>query len=395
VEPSDLPPYKDLLLPVLHAVQALGGTAHAKEVSAWMIENLAFDDDAVAVEYPNRPGESILLDRMARARSHDKLGGLIETPQRGLYILSGEGKRVLSLPDAEARHLVDEMDRQVRRARPRKKPKETPSAKPVEIAEIVDLDTYPIGEQRSERQRIVEQCRAKLADDGACQLDGFVRRAAAEAILGEAEVLEERAFRTDATHNPYFTELSSDDGESDPRGVALHSSKRSLGFKYFGAASPLRILYEWDPLVSFLKDVLQLPVLYRDADPLGACSVMFYDEGDELGWHFDNSEFAVTLMLQECLAGGDFEYVPATRTATDEKFASVRAVLDGARAGVVSLPAAPGALSLFRGRHSLHRVTPVGGTRRRINAVLAYASVPDHRLAPLTRRLFYGADEDD
>jgi hypothetical protein len=36
VELSDLPPYKDFLLPVLHAVEALGGTAHAKAISAWI-----------------------------------------------------------------------------------------------------------------------------------------------------------------------------------------------------------------------------------------------------------------------------------------------------------------------------------------------------------------------
>jgi restriction system protein len=125
VKPSDLPPYKDFLLPVLLAVQALGGTAHAKEITAWIVEELAFNDDAVAVEYPNRPGESVLLDRMAWARSYDKLGGLVETPQRGLYVLSSEGKRVLSLPEAEARHLVDEMDRRIRRARSRERPKQT------------------------------------------------------------------------------------------------------------------------------------------------------------------------------------------------------------------------------------------------------------------------------
>src|SRR5215471_15795337 len=83
VEPSELPPYKDFLLPVVRAVQALGGTAHAKEITAWMVENLGFGDDAVAVEYPNRPGESVLLDRMGWARSYAKLGGLVDTPQRG------------------------------------------------------------------------------------------------------------------------------------------------------------------------------------------------------------------------------------------------------------------------------------------------------------------------
>jgi hypothetical protein len=88
VEYSDLPAYKEFLVPVLRAVEALGGTAHAKEITEWMVEQLGYSDDAVAVEYPNRPGESVLFDRMAWARSYDKLGGLVETPQRGLYVLS-------------------------------------------------------------------------------------------------------------------------------------------------------------------------------------------------------------------------------------------------------------------------------------------------------------------
>jgi restriction system protein len=142
VEPPNVPPYKDFLLPVLRAVDALGGTAHAKEISAWMVEHLGFDDDAVAIEYPNRPGESILLDRMAWARSYDKLGGLVETPQRGLYSLTVDGKRVLSLPDTEARLFVEEMDREVRRARSRRKPEDAPS----ELIEANrELDPEPLG----------------------------------------------------------------------------------------------------------------------------------------------------------------------------------------------------------------------------------------------------------
>jgi len=70
----------------------------------------------------------------------------------------------------------------------------------------------------------------------------------------------------------------------------------------------------------------------------------------------------------------------------------VQAVLDGAREPVRSLHAEPGTLTLFRGRYSLHCVTPVRGTTRRVNAVLAYASTASHRLTPSNRRLFYGAD---
>jgi hypothetical protein len=265
----------------------------------------------------------------------------------------------------------------------------------LDITEIIDFEKYPIGESSRPGRRVAEQCRAELAADGASQLDGFMRPAAVQAVLEEAHTFSGQAFRTDAVHNAYFTELATGTGEDDPRGVKLHSSKRALGFKYCSASSPLRTLYEWDGLVAFLKDVLDLPDLYRDADPVGACSVMFYDEGDELGWHFDNSEFAVTLMLQECRAGGEYEYVPAIRTADDENFAAVQAVLDGAREPVRSLHPAPGALTLFRGRYSMHRVTPVRGTATRVNAVLAYASTPDHRLTPLNRRLFYGPGEDE
>jgi 2OG-Fe(II) oxygenase superfamily len=263
------------------------------------------------------------------------------------------------------------------------------------IAEIVDLARYPIAEPSLLGGGVVERCRAELADDGACQLDGFVRPAATQAVLEEAGRLSGKAFRTDATHNAYFTEVTAGLTAEDPRAMSLHSSKRALGFKHFGPSSPLRILYEWGGLVAFLKEVLELPELYHDADPVGACSVMFYDEGDELGWHFDNSEFAVTLMLQECPEGGEFEYVPGIRTAEDDNFEGVGAVLRGDREPVRSLYAAPGTLTLFRGRYSMHRVTPVRGATRRVNAVLAYASTPDHRLTPLNRRLFYGADEDE
>jgi restriction system protein len=158
VEPSDLPPYKDFLLPVLHAVQALGGTAHAKEITAWMVDNLPFDDHAVAVEYPNRPGESILLDRMAWARSYDKLGGLVETPQRGLYVLTSEGKRVLSLPEAEALQFVDEMDREVRRARTRQKRKT-----PIEQAESDQTPDPELGSDSEEEADSLDLKAALLA----------------------------------------------------------------------------------------------------------------------------------------------------------------------------------------------------------------------------------------
>jgi hypothetical protein len=92
-------------------------------------------------------------------------------------------------------------------------------------------------------------------------------------------------------------------------------------------------------------------------------------------------------MLQPAEAGGDFEFFPNLRTAGKD---AVVARLTGSRSGVIRLDNDPGTLSLFRGHHSMHRVTPVEGDTIRINAVLAYAEEPGRRLNELTQKLFYG-----
>ena len=50
----------------------------------------------------------------------------------------------------------------------------------------------------------------------------------------------------------------------------------------------------------------------------------------------------------------------------------------------------PGTLVLFRGRNSIHRVTPVEGDLTRILAVLAYNSEPNISLSETSRMTFYG-----
>lgn len=119
--------------------------------------------------------------------------------------------------------------------------------------------------------------------------------------------------------------------------------------------------------------------------------VHFADAGRELGWHFDNSAFAVTMLLQAPAAGGVFEYVPAVRDAEagDMAFERVGAVLDGTEE-VQRLHFTPGALVLFRGRNALHRVTPVEGDTTRLLVVFAYNEEPGITLSESARTTFYG-----
>ena len=50
----------------------------------------------------------------------------------------------------------------------------------------------------------------------------------------------------------------------------------------------------------------------------------------------------------------------------------------------------PGTLVLFRGRNSIHRVSPNESDTTRILAVLAYNSEPGIELSPNARMTFYG-----
>ena len=151
----------------------------------------------------------------------------------------------------------------------------------------------------------------------------------------------------------------------------------------------LNRLYLWGPLKNFLGYVLNKSPFFRFADPLGACSINVFVDGGQHGWHFDESEFTVTLMLQQPDEGGDFEYVPQIRGLENEK-QIVQHLLDGHRAGVVQLPFTPGCLLIFGGRQTIHRVTQVHRDVPRLVPVLCYAEQPDRVNSKIVRKLFWG-----
>ena len=262
------------------------------------------------------------------------------------------------------------------------------------LAEIVDLDRYPIDRITVEAGRIlVTSCRSQLAESGACSLPGFVNPAAVERTVEIGNRLVDRAWHADESHNVYFTDLADpahiDLAERHPRRHAVRSSQWAVAYDRLPADLPIRRLYESDAMLGFLEAVLDTEPLYRSIDPLDALEISYFHPGDELGWHFDNSEFSVTLMLQEPERGGDFEYHPAIRSADDENYPAVEEALGAGSPGRV-LPTSPGTLAIFQGRHSLHRVTPVEGETTRMNAVLTYGAEPDMCLSGLTQELFYG-----
>jgi predicted 2-oxoglutarate/Fe(II)-dependent dioxygenase YbiX len=131
--------------------------------------------------------------------------------------------------------------------------------------------------------------------------------------------------------------------------------------------------------------------IYPYDDDLSSINIHFAQEGRELGWHFDNSSFAVTLLLQAPEAGGRFEYVAEVRNADagEMGFDAVDQILAGSST-VDCLHFDPGDLVLFRGRNSIHRVTPTRGRITRMLVVFAFNDQPGIGLSESALETFYG-----
>lgn len=167
---SDLPAYSDLILPTIHAVDELGGSATSQEITSRLLEDLAFSDEVMAVSFDGRPGESVLLSRVAWARSYAKLCGTLESPRRGVFLLTPLGKELLAIPVADAQTKIHELDRAMRRARILKR-KVVPSDDPIGPPETEDdadagEDTDPPEPPSEDWREIVLRRLHRLSPDG-------------------------------------------------------------------------------------------------------------------------------------------------------------------------------------------------------------------------------------
>ena len=254
------------------------------------------------------------------------------------------------------------------------------------LNDIVDLDTYPI-----EKPGFGAECLQNFNTDGVLTLPGFLRKNAIEQLVEEAERQKNNAYFTTSTHNVYLTPTRSDLGSDHVFNRQLCSSKGCITTDQVPQNSHLHTVYNADIFRQFIATVVGEKTLYEYADPLSSINVHFASEGQELNWHFDNSEFAITLLLQSPKAGGKFEYVKNLRRAeqNDMNYAGVEAVLDE-KTKPSHLTVEPGTLVLFRGRNSMHRVTPTEGDRTRILVVFAYNSKPGIALSESARMTFFG-----
>ena len=254
------------------------------------------------------------------------------------------------------------------------------------ITDIVDHSAYPLDDPN-----FISTCKSALDQSGVLVLADFILPDALQTIASEAAAKQDKAYFCTQQHSVYLTPANPNFDADHPANAQVTSSKGCICDDLVGMQSPLRTLYDADAFRSFVKAVTGEAALHPYADPLSSINIHYAHRGQELGWHFDNSSFAITLLIQKPEAGSRFEYVKNLRDADagEMNYDAVGALLAGHTEPEV-LSMEPGTLVLFRGRNSIHRVSPNESDRTRMLAVLAYNSKPGVALSESARMTFYG-----
>lgn len=237
----------------------------------------------------------------------------------------------------------------------------------------------------------IAKCAETLEQTGVLVLSDFITKEALQAMQAEGDAKVGQAYFCEQEHSVYLTPLNPEYPDDHASNRQVVSSKGCICDDIIAKQSPLRLLYDDLVFRAFVSQVTGQSELHSYADPLSSINLHYANRGQELGWHFDNSSFAITLLIQKPDAGSRFEYVKDLRDADagEMNFAGVTALLDGATKPHV-LNMEPGTLVLFRGRNSIHRVSPNESEKTRMLAVLAYNSKPDVALSESARMTFYG-----
>jgi len=255
-----------------------------------------------------------------------------------------------------------------------------------DISKWVNLKSCPL-----DSIDFANQCRQKLSDTGVLLLSQFLLPEALSQTIKEAHGRAHLAYFTKKTHNVYLSEPNASLPETHVFNRQVKSSKGCITTDQIQKESGLHIIYNNFIFKKFIAHVVRENAIYPYADTLSGINIHYASEGEELGWHFDNSSFAITLLLQAPKEGGLFQYVKDLRNSNSEdmNFNGVETVLND-EVPVKTLNIEEGTLVLFRGLNSMHRVTPTIGNKTRILVVLAYNNKPGILLSETARMTFFG-----
>ncbi len=242
---------------------------------------------------------------------------------------------------------------------------------------LVDLERFPIVDlDQGEGAEFLADCQAQMEENGWCNFDGFIRTEALAALSTEANQLLPTAESLTIKRTIYQGDIDESVPEGDPRRQEFIHHALQLADDQIPTDTLIQQLYQSEVLTDFVRRVQKKPVLYRCADEFQALNIVALQPESWHAWHYDTTECTVTLLLQAAQSGGEFTFLPNSRTDDSEDRTAVDRLLSGDVSQAKTFSRGAGAFTLFRGGYSLHGVTKVEGNQPRITAILTYDEQP-------------------
>ena len=256
---------------------------------------------------------------------------------------------------------------------------------------VVDLDRYPIADlTQGKGAEFLNDCQAQMATYGWCNFDGFIHAEALTQMNTEANNLLPNAETLKVKRTIYQKAADPSAPEGDlSREESVHIAQQ-LADDQIPADTILQQLYQSEILTDFVRQVQQKETLYRCADEFQALNIVALQPGSRHAWHYDTTECTITLLLQSADSGGEFAFIPNSRTDDTEDLDTVKKLMGGDLSVAQMFDRGAGTFTLFRGGYSLHGVTKVEGTRPRVSAVMTYSEQPNTVLSDEVNIRIYG-----
>jgi len=170
-----------------------------------------------------------------------------------------------------------------------------------------------------EAAEAIENAREQFEKTGAVIFQDFLTEQSLNSCVIDARAQEDDAFTTDDTHTAYLKPKDSRRSEHSVYNHEMRTQVASIAFDELPADSQLSKLYRNPTLLQLVSSIVQRK-LFLSEDPLGCCSINVFRPNYHHSFHFDESEFSTTLMLQEAsdTASGLFQYTHPLRESSDD-----------------------------------------------------------------------------
>ena len=256
-----------------------------------------------------------------------------------------------------------------------------------DLQDIINLKTHPI----DDFNYYVKSCRSQLKKKSILTLNSFLTEESLFNLQREGQSLHNKAFYCSQNHNILLTEKNIQLDDKHPCNIEVVSDKGCVPHDSIPENSNLRIIHNSALFKSFIQSLLSVKKVYPCADTLSSINYNYYEKYQQLGWHFDNASFAITLMIQSSASGGNFQYVVDARNVKENTVNAqlIDSVLQN-KYSPQELQVEEGTLVLFYGSNYLHRVTPVTSNKHRVVVTLNYNLKKNIKLSENARLTFFG-----